>query len=170
MAADATRADDQDDVIDTPGGGKLHPFRKGDPRAAEYGRKGGEARRARAAAQASSARAVALVLDEVRGTFSRETLGPDAAAAAGWVVAQVVAGKVPMRNADEAATLLRALVDVARLEGGESTDMRVVAHIGADATAAVLALRDQARRAIGMAGVVDVSAAATAVVDTDAEE
>lgn len=131
--------------------GGLIPFRKGDGRAAAAGAKGAEVRRARRDAAASSARAVAAVLGEVRDTFDRETLGPDAAAAAGWVVAQVVAGKVPMRNADEAATLLRALVDVARLEAGQSTSNAVVAHVGPNAVASILELRDQARAALAVA-------------------
>ena len=65
-------------------------------------------------------------------------------------------GKVPIRNGDEAATLLRALVDVARIEAGEATSTAVVAHVGAGAAAEVLALRDQARRALGRGMVVDV--------------
>lgn len=160
MAADATRRDqveDQADDIVRQAPAHLTPFRKGDPRAAEAGRKGGEARRARRTASVASARAVGKALAEVRATFDRRELGPDAAAAGGWLLGQIVAGRIPIRNGDEAATLLRALVDVARIEAGEATDTRVVAHVGADAMREVLALRDQARAALGKVTDADAS-------------
>ena len=49
----------------------------------------------------------------------------------------------------EAAELLRALVDVARLEAGQPTSASIVAHVGREAAAGVLALREQARAALG---------------------
>jgi hypothetical protein len=165
MAADATRrvedvdVDQGDDVVRA--GGKLTPFRKGDPRAAEAGRKGAAARRANRLALASSSAEVRRNLDELRGTLQRGDLGGNAAAGASWLIGQIVAGRIPVRNGEEAATLLRALVDVARLESGESTSNTLVAHVGAGAAAEVRALRDQARAAIGQGDVVDVDAART---------
>ena len=77
-------------------------------------------------------------------------------------MAQVASGAVPVRNGDEAATLLRALVDVARLESGDPTSTTVVAHVGSDAMARVVALRDAARAAIDAT----VSGTAVAAYDT----
>jgi hypothetical protein len=65
-------------------------------------------------------------------------------------LARIAAGQIPIRNGDEAATLLRAMVDIARLEEGQPTSTAVIAHVGRSATADVLALRDQARRALGV--------------------
>lgn len=135
-------------VTPVHGHGRLSPFRKGDPRAADAGRKGGVARRANASARVKSIRATAQILEEISGTFDRERLGTHAASVAGWLMAQIAAGQIPVRNGDEAATLLRALVDVARLESGDPTSNTVVAHLGTDAMARVIALRDQARAAI----------------------
>src|SRR3982751_1527833 len=105
--AGRVQVEDQGDVV-VSAPPQLSPFRKGDPRAAEAGRKGGEARRARRAATLASAKAAANQLDEVRSRFGREELGPHAAAGASWIVAQVVAGRIPIRNGEEAAVLLRA--------------------------------------------------------------
>jgi len=105
---------------------------------------------------ASTVPAVSRALEEVTGTFSRERLGPEAAAVGSWLLGRIVAGHVPIRNGGEAAELLRALVDVARLEEGQPTSTALIAHVGASATAEVLALRDQARAALGMANVIDV--------------
>jgi hypothetical protein len=110
-------------------------------------------------ARAGTTREVVGALDTLRDTVDRDHLGPNAAAVASWLMGKVVAGSVPIRNGEEAATLLRALVDVARLEAGESTSNAIVAHVGAGAAAEVRALRDQARQALGL------SAAAVAAVD-----
>jgi hypothetical protein len=120
--------------------------------AAEAGRRSGEAKRARKVAASADVRTAAAALDQVRAAFSRDQLGPDAAAAASYIVGRIVAGSIPLRNGSEAAELLRALVDVARLEAGQATSASAVLHVGADATARVLALRDQARAALGMGG------------------
>jgi hypothetical protein len=93
---------------------------------------------------------VSTALATVRESFERDELGADAAAAAGWLLGRIVTGGIPIRNGAEAAELLRALVDVARLEAGESTSNTVVAHVGPGAVTAVLALRDQARAALAM--------------------
>jgi hypothetical protein len=46
------------------------------------------------------------------------------------------------------AAWVRVLVDVARLEAGEATSATLVAHVGSDAAARVLALQAQARAAL----------------------
>jgi hypothetical protein len=89
------------------------------------------------------------VLASLSDTYRREDLGRHAAVVAGWVLGELTAGRIPIRNGDEAATLLRALVDVARIEAGQATSTALVAHVGTGAAAEVLALRDQARRALG---------------------
>jgi hypothetical protein len=144
--------DYQGDVVDTAQTGRkrgLKPFAKGDPRAVAAGKKGAEALRARREASSSSGRQVVKVLDTLRDTARREDLGPNAAGVASWLLGRIVQGAIPVRNGGEAADLLRALVDVARLEAGESTSNTLVAHVGAGAAAEVIALRDQARRALG---------------------
>lgn len=127
----------------------LQPFRKGDPRTAELAKKGADTRRANAAARKASTRATADTLRSVRDTFTRGELGESSAAVAGWLLGRIAAGAIPVRNAGEAADLLRALVDVARLEAGQATSTALVAHVGTGATAEVLALRDKARVMLG---------------------
>jgi hypothetical protein len=146
------------DAGDDTGGRRtnLRPFVPGDPRAAEAGRKGAETRAAKRAARVTSSRETAAVLRTIVDTFHRGDLGEASAAVAGWLLGRIAAGQVPIRNAGEAADLLRALVDVARLEAGEATSTAIVAHVGAGATAEVLALRDQARRMLGRVDQADV--------------
>ena len=153
MDADAAVSGDQDPA-QTRVPAQLTPFTSATGRAA--GLASAERRKALAAVRRRDARTVAGQLDEAVRAFQRQDLGGQCAAAAGWLVAQVVAGHIPVRNADEAAQLLRALVDVARLESGDPTSTALVAHVGATATAQVLALRDQARELLGRGDVVDV--------------
>ena len=151
MAADATgRAEvvDQDGAHTGRKAG-LRPFVKGDPRTVEAARKGAAANAVKRASRAASGREVALALATVTDSARREDLGPNAAGVASWLMGRIVQGAIPIRNGDEAASLLRALVDVARLEAGESTSNTLVAHVGAGAAAEVIALRDQARAALG---------------------
>lgn len=132
----------------------LQPFTKGDPRAVEAGRKGAEVRRANRARQAGDAQTVATELATLRASFERETLGPNAAAAAQWLIARVTRGDIPVRNGDEAAALLRAFVDVARLEAGEATAHSIHATIDrGEAVARVAALQARAREVLGAAAV-----------------
>ncbi|HKE51286.1 MAG TPA: hypothetical protein VKE25_07230, partial [Actinomycetes bacterium] len=137
------------------------PWVKGDPRARAASLKGAETRRAKAAARKGTVRAMAEELTAISATFDRDRLGTHAAACASWLMGRVVSGQIPVRNGDEAATLLRALVDVARIEAGQPTGTTVVAHLGSSAMAEVLALRDQARAALGMGNAVDIDSATT---------
>jgi hypothetical protein len=151
---------DQGDQLEQPArtGAAVHltPFRKGDERAREAGRKGAAVSAARrAAARASSS----AVLDSVRtlsASVRREDLGPAAVAAALEMIGRVSSGD---QRVPDPAAWVRVLVDVARLEAGEATSASVVAHVGADAAARVLALQARARVAL--------SATVQAVDDVD---
>ncbi len=125
----------------------LQPFTR--ENAAEMGRRGGLKRAEKAAARKAASvpdlDGVLLVLDR----FNRDELGPRAAACAGLVIARVAAGEVPVRHAGDAAALVTALVDVARLEAGEATSHVIAARVNVDATAdRVRALQEQARQAL----------------------
>ena len=152
MDADATARHD-DDVDTGQRRAGLRPFVKGDERTRQIARQGVLARQARAAARKRDVTTVAATLTAVADAVDRGTLGQHAAAVAGYVMGLVATGAVPIRHADDAASLLRVLVDVARLEEGAPTSTSVVAHVS---TADVMELRRQARAALGM------------VVDTDA--
>lgn len=147
----------------------LIPFKKGDARAVEAGKKGAAAKRARRAAQAATSEAVARELDTLRTTLQRDDLGPTAAAAAQLLIGRVATGDIPVRNGDEAAALLRALVDVARIEEGQHTSASIVGHI--DGTAAIeriRSLREAARAELQhheRPAIEAASAAAEAVAD-----
>ena len=144
-----TYDEDKDKVPGQRGNPNLTPFRKGDGRASAAGKASADKRRAARASRATAARDVSDALASVLATFHREDLGDASAAVAGWLLGRISAGQVPVRNAGEAADLLRALVDVARLEAGQATSTSVVAHVGSTATAEVLALRDRARTMLG---------------------
>lgn len=127
----------------------LRPFVKGDARAAEMGKRGADARRAKRDAGRADVEAVALNLSRVRASFDRGDLGPTAAAVAAELLGRIASGEVPVRNGGEAAELLRVLVDVARIEAGEATSTSVVAHLGAAAVDRVRAMRAEAAAALG---------------------
>jgi hypothetical protein len=134
-----------DQVARTGAAVHLTPFVKGDGRAVEAGRRGAAVRAAKRATERATAATVAAELRTLATTFTREELGPIAAAAAVDIIGRVQRGEVSVRDP---ADWLRALVDVARLEAGEATSASIVAHLGAGATAEVVALRDRARAAI----------------------
>lgn len=123
----------------------LRPFTRGDPRAAEMGRRGAETRKRRSAIQRADGVAVLEQVRTLAATARREDLGPAAVAAALDMIGRVTRGEQAVRDPD---AWVRVLVDVARLEAGESTSNAIVAHVGARATDHVLALRDQARAAL----------------------
>lgn len=147
-------------MADDNGNGNLRPFIRGDPRAVEMGRRGAETRKRRAAIQRADGVAVLQQVRTLAATARREDLGPAAVAAALDMIGRVTRGEQTVRDPD---AWVRVLVDVARLEAGESTSNTIVAHVGARATDHVLALRDQARAAL------DASSAVQAV-DEDGED
>jgi hypothetical protein len=144
------------------GTNNLQPFKKGDPRAIEAGRKGGQARRVRAELVRAETQKVAQHVATLAATFDREDLGPAAAAVAMELIGRVSRGEIPVRHAGDAAELVKVLVDVARLEAGESTSNAVVAHVTSDQLARVRALQEQARTAL--------SSSALAVDDVEVVE
>jgi len=155
-----------------------HSFTTETARAA--GLKSAEARRARRALETRDATALAQQLDNVRQAFTRHDLGPNAAAVAGQIMSRCLTGDIPVRNGDEAAALLRVLVDVARLEAGAPTALsatlttaEVVDHIGelqARARAALGATSGPASSATSSTtGSSSTSAAAQAAADPATE-
>ena len=135
---------DQDDG-DDGGRRNLTPWRKGDPRAAEAGRKGAETKRLRAEARRRENLAADVALRELANTWSRDQLGPAAVAAALHMMGEVVAGRQRVRDP---ASWVRVLVDVARLEAGEVTAASAHVVVTRDDVDRAIALRDAARAAL----------------------
>jgi hypothetical protein len=134
-----------DEVVKLGAARHLTPFRKGDARASEAGKKGAAARTAAAAAKRADA---LVILDRVRtlgAAADRADLGPAAVGAALEMIGRVSSGD---QRVPDPAAWLRVLVDVARLEAGEATSATLVAHVGSDAAARVMALQQQARAAL----------------------
>jgi hypothetical protein len=141
------------------GGGVLRPFIAGDPRTKELGRKGAASRELRRAGRRSTSEAVSATMTALRTAHDRGTLGATAFAAAADLIGRVVTGEVTIRHASDAAELLRALVDIGRLESGDPTRTVAVAHLSGPQ----LAARLRELQALG-----DGSAAAQAADDAPA--
>jgi hypothetical protein len=144
--------DDDDDQGDELRGGAaasraaLQPFRKGDPRASEMGKRGAETRRRRTEAERLRRLEPLQVLELVGDSFKREALGPLCAAAAVHMIGEVVSGRQRVRDP---AAWVRVLVDVARLEAGEVTSATATVAVTADDVRRAVELREVARRALG---------------------
>jgi hypothetical protein len=121
------------DGIARPG---LRPFDS--DRARDAAHRSAEVRRAKRSAQRADVAAIAGELRLLAAAHERADLGPMAMAAAADLIGRVVRGDVPVRNGGEAAELLRALVDVGRLEAGDATRTVAVAHLSGPALAARL--------------------------------
>ncbi len=141
------------------------------------GKKSAEARRAKRAIAEREAKTLAQQLDSVRTAFGRGELGPAASAVAGYVMSLVVTDNVKIRHGEDAAALLRVLVDIARLEAGQATSHTMHATIdGGDAVARVRKLQAQARETLATSAELVESATAqaaddeTPVVDADVVE
>ena len=112
----------------------LAPFTgtDGHARAVAAGIKSGEVRRAKKQAnelqQTTDSRELHKNLTELVTTFERGNLPLAAAAAAQYLIARVLTGGITIEGRD-VASLISALVDVARLEGGQSTSHTVIAHM-----------------------------------------
>jgi hypothetical protein len=129
----------------------LKPFSNTDPearaRASANGRKGQLIKKQRAALaqqqKLGNSEEAKHALDQALSSFQRDTLGPGAIAAAQMLIARVLTGDVPVRHAGDAADLIRVLVDVGRLEGGEATSLSVTMDAAA-VTARIEMLRREA--------------------------
>lgn len=117
----------------------LRPFKPGDPRAIEAGRKSAAVRRAKRADQVQRGSDAASELRAFAASFERGDVAPAAWAVAGLLLHKIASGAIEVRRGDEAAALLRAVVDVARMEGGEPTSASVVAHMSSGDMAARIA-------------------------------
>jgi hypothetical protein len=125
----------------------LQPFTS--ETASKAGKASAAARRARRDADVSKSRDAAKVLDTFASSFARDNLGGNAANVAQYILGRIGTGAIPVRNGDEAAALLRALVDIARLEEGQATSHTLTAHLSTEAAVArVAAIRDAAKVAI----------------------
>jgi hypothetical protein len=132
-------------------GGVLHPVTAGSERARALARRSVAAREAKRAALRADTEAVASHLRRIINAYPREQLGPAAAALALDLIGRVARGEVKVRHAQDASELIRTLVDVTRLEGGEPTSAAVVAHVDSATVAARVAqLQAQARAALGV--------------------
>jgi len=133
---------------------QLTPFDS--ERARLAGLRSAEVRRARKVAGRLASEEVARDVRALAETYQRQELGPIAIAAAIDLIGRCARGEIPVRNGAEAADLVRALVDIGRLEAGEAQRSVAVAHLSGPALAT--RLRELQRD--------DVSAAVSAVADT----
>lgn len=113
--------------------------------AVEMGRRSGQARRDRAEAERMRRAEPVAQLAAVRDRFERSALGPMAAAAAMWTIAEVVAGRMKVRDP---AAWVRVLVDVARLEEGQVTSATANVQVLANDVDRARELQQMARQAI----------------------
>jgi hypothetical protein len=78
---------------------------------------------------------VAEGLRTLAATYQRHELGPIAIAAAVDLIGRVTRGEIPVRNGGEVAELVRALVDIGRMESGDAQRTVAVAHLSGPALA-----------------------------------
>lgn len=124
----------------------LTPFTKGDPRAVAAGKASAATRAANRDSRVKAARQAAAQLVTFNESYQRGNLGANAANVAQFILGRIGTGDIPVRNGDEAAALLRALVDIARLEEGQATSHTLTATLSAaDAVQRVVLLQQAAR-------------------------
>jgi hypothetical protein len=121
------------EVVDINGRAGMVRFTSESARAAAL--RSAEVRRAKRAHKQATAAGTARELALLAQAHERGDLGGIAMAAAAELIGRVVRGDVPVRNGDEAAGLLRALVDIGRLESGDPTRTVAVAHLSGPALA-----------------------------------
>lgn len=133
----------------------LTPFtgEEGRKRASAAGKKGAESRRRKKEeaelAKIETSTDLQLKLEDIRTTFQRSSLSAAAASTAQYLMALVVSGSVTLSGKD-IAPLIGQLVDVARLEEGQSTSNSVVAHLSSTETLTRLQeLRGQDEASLG---------------------
>ena len=138
---------------------QLTPFDSERARAA--GKRSAEVRAAQRLAKVDTASSARQALETLADTYQRQDLGRYAIACAGWIMGQIVTGRIRVPGGD-AAALLRACVDIARLEAGEATSHALHAHLSAgDVRARVAELQQQARELL------DTGPSATALAAAD---
>lgn len=127
----------------------LTPFtgEEGRKRASEAGKKSAAVRRAKRdnkeLAKVRTSNDLNKALTDIKSTFDRGTLADSAASTAQYLMGLIVTGAVEVTGRDM-ASLIQTLVDVARLEEGQSTSNAVVAHVSSkDAIAHLAALRGE---------------------------
>jgi hypothetical protein len=121
-----------------------HRFTKETASAA--GKKSATTRRTKAAARAALPAELARKLADVRQSFADVDLAASVVAVAGIVMARLASGEIPVRNGGEAADLLRALHEIARLEAGQPTSLSATVSIPPEVAMARLhTLQQQAR-------------------------
>jgi hypothetical protein len=109
-----------------------------------------EVRRTRKRLGRATSLDVRALLDDAVEAHERSKLGPTAAALAAELMGRLLAREIKLRGAD-VAPVLRALVDIARLESGEPTSAALVAHVdAATITSRVSELQRQARAALAV--------------------
>jgi hypothetical protein len=110
---------------------------EGRARASAAGKKSVEVRRAnkltRELVATTDATQLATQLAAITTTFKRDELPAAAAATAQYLISKVLTGGIEVHGKDVAA-LIATLVDVARLEEGQSTSNAVIAHVSSSAT------------------------------------
>jgi hypothetical protein len=129
-------------------------------RAREAGRRSGEAKRARALAKRETVDDIAVGLRTLAATYRREELAPIAIGAAIDLIGRVTRGEIPVRNGSEVAELVRALVDIGRMESGDPARTVAVAHLSGPALAERL-------RALQATAVTTSSSAANTATDSN---
>lgn len=126
---------------------------EGRARASELGRRGAQARQrnreAKAIATVNTAEAGAAAIASLAAAYDRANLATGAAAAAQHVIARVTNGDIPIRHGGDAAELLRALVDIARLEEGQATSHVLHGSISAELGERITALQAQLAEGTG---------------------
>ena len=132
----------------------LTPFtgEEGRKRASEAGKKSAAVRAAKKKdaqlAKVKTSYDLNVGLAEITATFQRGTLATSAAATAQYLMALIVSGSVELSGKD-LAPLIGQLVDVARLEEGQSTSNAVIAHLSTDVALEKLeALRSEGRTSL----------------------
>lgn len=143
---------------------------EGRARARELGARGGKkraenARKRREAAEAEN-RDPVEALELLSGRFNREDLGPMSAQVAMMLLGKITSGEIEVQGRD-VANLIQVLVNVTRLEEGQSTNNTVhVALSAGDAMERIRMLRAQGQGAVEMSSSPAIEASTSDEVPT----
>jgi hypothetical protein len=148
----------------------LAPFRFDSESARAAGKKSAQSRKARGIARRAAPGALGRTLQLFRDTFANPDVGGDVLVVASVVLARLALGEIPIRNGEEAASVLRVLHEIARLEAGQPTSLTASVTVGPDVALARLAeLRKQAQQVIDGGQVVPSLSASASVQAVDDE-